>query len=118
MRKIEFKKIKPSVIVRGIMEILVLINTGLAMFGKGLPFTSDVAYQIITYITTAAVAIWAFWKNNDITSFACLAGKLFNALKDGEVTPEEANDLLNSADALVSAESDDTEEEDEDSDKE
>lgn len=118
MRKIDFKKIKPSVIVRYIMELLTLINAGLAIFGKGLPFTSDIVYQVITIITTVVVGIWATWKNNDVTVLACTAGKVFDALKDGKITPEEANDMLNSADALVSAESEDSEEEDEDSDEE
>lgn len=102
-------KVKPSVIVRIIVLAFALVNQCLAIFGKGLPFTSDVVYQVLTFIVTVVAVLWAWWKNNDITGKAKLSGKLFQALKDGKITADEANDLLNSADEILVAEEEETE---------
>ena len=97
-------KIKPSTIVRCIVYIAVLINQVLAVCGKGLTFTSDMVYQIASIILTIVTGLWAAWKNNDFTQLARLSGQIFDALKDGSVTVDEAKDLLESADAIMIAE--------------
>lgn len=104
-------KIKPSTIIRLIVLAIALINQCLAMFGKGLPFTENLIYQILSVIATIVVAIWTAWKNNDITYLARKAGQVFQALKDGVITDEEANDLIASSDAAMIAEDDDSDEE-------
>lgn len=113
-----FKNVKPSTIVRCVIYIMVLINQILAIFGTGLPFTSNLVYQILSAALTVGVGAWAAWKNNDFTKLACTAGKVFDALKDGKITEEEAKNLLESADAMITAESDDEDEEGIDEDEE
>lgn len=103
------KNVKPSTIVRCIIYILVLINQVLAIFGKGLPFTTDLAYQIISAVLTVSVGLWAAWKNNDFSKAAIAAGKVLDALKDGKITEEETKEMLESADALVTAEDEEEE---------
>lgn len=85
---------------------MVLVNQCLAIFGKGLPFTNDFAYQAISVILTIGTGLWTALKNNDFTKAARTAGKVFDALKDGKITTEEAESLLESADKIVSSEDD------------
>lgn len=107
------KNVKPSTIVRCVIYILVLANQVLAIFGKGLPFTTDLAYQIVSAVLTVGVGLWAAWKNNDFSKAAIAAGKVFDALKDGKITEEETKEMLDSADAMVTAGDDEDDDEDE-----
>ncbi|MBQ3502924.1 MAG: hypothetical protein IJA72_04625 [Clostridia bacterium] len=109
------KEIKPSTIARCVVYIVVLINQVLAIFGKGLPFTANLVYQIASIVLTVVGGIWVAWKNNDFTKLARTAGQVFDALKDGRITENEAKELLESTDAIMTAEDD--EEEDEEADE-
>lgn len=113
MNKTTKKGIKFSTIARLLVLAVVLVNQCLAIFGKGLPFTSDLVYQICSAVCTIIAAGWAAWKNNDITKGAIIAGKLFDSLKDGKITNEEAREMLESADAVLTAGDEGEEEEDE-----
>lgn len=113
MNKTTKKGIKFSTIARLLVLAVVLVNQCLAIFGKGLPFTSDLVYQIFSAIATVIAAGWAAWKNNDITKGAIIAGKLFDSLKDGSISKEEATEMLEAADAVITAE-DDADEDEED----
>lgn len=109
-----FKNVKPSTIARCVIFIFVLINQVLAIFGKGLPFTQDMVYQVVSVLLTIGVGIWCAWKNNDFSKLAITAGKVLDALRDGKVTEEEAKELLESADAIIEAGADVDEDEEED----
>lgn len=87
-------KIKASVIVRCAVLVIALANQLLAIFGDSLPFTQSVVYQVVSAVITAAVSIYAAWKNNDFTLFARLAGKILEALKDGKLTSDEVEEIL------------------------
>lgn len=112
-RKIDLKQIKPSTIVRCVMEIFALLNQVFALVGvsANIPFISNIVYQVISVVLTVGVSIWAAWKNNDITTLATTAGKVFDALKDGSISEEEAKDMLYSADTIIAAENEEDEEE-------
>jgi len=102
MKKIDFKQIKPSVIVRCVMQVIAIINQALAILGKGtLPFADNVVYQVLSVVLTATVGIWAAWKNNDITVAANIGSDIMHAIKDGKVSEEEAKKLLDSADDMI-----------------
>lgn len=91
-------KIKASTIARIGALIVVLINQCLALFGRGaLPFTENMAYQVISLVITAIVAGINCWYNQDITKIALIAGKIFDALNDGKITAEEIEALVQSA---------------------
>ena len=87
-------KIKIGTIARFVALIVVLINQGLAIFGKSLPFTADMVYQVVSAVLTVSVAAINAWKNNDFTKLAKLAGKVLDALKDGKLTEAEIRGLL------------------------
>lgn len=91
-------KIKASTIARIGALIVVLINQCLALFGRGaLPFTENMAYQVISLAITAIVAGINCWYNQDITKIALIAGKIFDALNDGKITEEEIEAIVKSA---------------------
>lgn len=92
------QKIKGSTIARIAALIVALVNECLALFGRGaLPFTENMAYQVVSIVVTIVVAAINCWYNNDITKIARLAGSVFAALKDGRVTEAELQSILNEA---------------------
>ena len=91
-------KIKASTIARIGALIVVLVNQFLALFGKeALPFTENMAYQVISLVVTTIVAGVNCWYNQDITKIALIAGKIFDALNDGDITEEELEAIVQSA---------------------
>ena len=65
--------------------IFALINQGLAFKGFNLlPWTEDEVYAGLSYILTAAVSLWAWWKNNSFTKSAIKADKYMKELKSKE----------------------------------
>lgn len=91
-------KIKASTIARIGALLVVLVNQCLALFGKeALPFTENMAYQVISLVVTAIVAGINCWYNQDITKIALITGKLFDALNDGKITEEELEAIVQSA---------------------
>lgn len=92
------EKIKGSTIARIAALIVALVNEFLALFGRGaLPFTENMAYQVVSLVLTVAVAAINCWYNNDITKAARLAGSVFAALKDGRITEAELQSIFEEA---------------------
>ena len=91
-------KIKASVIARIGALIVVLVNQFLVLFGKEmLPFTENMAYQVISLIVTAVVACVNCWYNQDVTKIALITRRLFDALNDGDITEDELEAIVRSA---------------------
>lgn len=94
-------KIKVSTIARIGALLVALANQCLALFGNGvLPFTENMAYQIISLAATIVISVISAWKNNDITKVARLAGKVFDALRDGKITENEVENMLKESDFI------------------
>lgn len=88
-------KVKASTIARLAALAVALVNQGLAVFGQDiLPFTENMAYQIVSLTITVIVVAVNAWYNNDITHVAILSGKVFDALNDGKLTEEEIEAVL------------------------
>lgn len=101
------EKVKISTIARLGALVVALINQVIAVFGgDALPFTENMAYQIVSLVLTIIVMGVNAWYNNDITHIAILAGKVFDALKDGKMTEEEIQLIL---EAVENSEADETE---------
>ena len=95
-------KIKIGTIARIVALVVVLVNQCLVMFGRGaLPFTGELAYQIVTYALAVIVVVVNAWYNNDLTPLARTAGQLFDAMKDGKVTAEEVEHLVEEAEKTI-----------------
>lgn len=90
--------VKPATIARIGVLLVALANQCLAMFGQDiLPFTENMAYQVISLAITVIVAGINCWYNQDITQIALIAGKIFDALNDGKITEEEIEAIVKSA---------------------
>ena len=87
------EKIKKSTIVRIIILIVALLNQSVAVIGASI-FANNDWYQIFSVIVTIITAIINTWYNNDITRLARIAGVFFEALKDGKISEDEAQKIL------------------------
>lgn len=64
-------KIKGETIARTIALFVVLINTILTSIGLNpLPYSETEVYEAISTVVTVIIALWAWWKDNDITQKA------------------------------------------------
>lgn len=88
-------KIKASTIARVGALAVALVNQVLAVFGQGvLPFTENMAYQVVSLVAVVVIAAINAWYNNDISKVALLCGGVFDALSDGKITEEEIEKML------------------------
>ncbi len=87
--------IKMSTIARVAALAVALINQCLALFGKGaIPFSENMAYQVVTLLATVVIAAINAWYNNDFTRVARLCGGVFDALSDGKISEDEIKAIL------------------------
>ena len=78
--------------------MVALANQCLALFGQGvLPFTENMAYQVVSLVAVVVIAAINAWYNNDISKVALLCGGVFDALSDGKITEEEIEKILTDA---------------------
>lgn len=69
------KNNKQSAIVRLVALVILMLNQALVTFGYNpLPFSDDQIYEAVSIVAVVIVAIWTWWKNNNITDVA-LAGQ-------------------------------------------
>ena len=102
MKKIQIKK---TTIARISSLIVAFVNQSLAIFGRGvLPFTENMAYQVVSFAFTAILVVVNAWYNNDISKVALLCGGVFDALSDGKITEEEIEKMLADAEDPEKAE--------------
>lgn len=87
-------KIDKGTLIRTVTLILALANQTVAIIGAT-TFASAAWYQALAIAVTVASSLFAAWKNNDFTRFAKLATGVLHALKDGKITEDEVNELLN-----------------------
>lgn len=91
-------KIKVSVILRICALVAALLNQCLAIFGKSsFAFVDTIAYQITSLVVTVIVAGINCWYNQDVTKIALLAGKLFDSMRDGNISKDEIESIVRSA---------------------
>lgn len=74
-----------SVIARTVALAVVLINQILVLFNLNpLPFSEEEVYAGVTGILTAGVALWTWWKNNDVTDEAKAGTEYMQSLKEAK----------------------------------
>ena len=87
--------VKPATVARIGALLVALVNQCLAIFGRGaLPFTENMAYQVVSLVAVVIIAAINAWYNNDISKVALLCGRVFDALSDGKLTEEEITKML------------------------
>lgn len=64
-------KIKGETIARTIALFVMLLNTILSAIGLNpLPYSDTEVFEGLSTVVTVIVALWAWWKDNDITQTA------------------------------------------------
>ena len=70
-------------IIRLVVTAILMINAALTAKGiNPIPFNESVVTEVLTYIASGLAALWAWWKNNNITKNAQYAQESLQALKD------------------------------------
>ena len=98
-------------IVLLLVQLFSVVQTGLSIAGiSQLPFTSD---QVSTAITAVIASVYAWWRNNNVTSAAVQGQQVVNAVKlaqdtgnavdmPGEVVP--MSEMISDPDAKTTTE--------------
>lgn len=82
-------------IVGTIVAIISIGNLIAKNFGWiPLDISQDVIYNFVSNIAVVCSSIYIWWKNNNVTPDAKLSQKVLNGLKDGEILPNQVNELL------------------------
>ena len=79
--------VHPCLIINDLVFCLVIIKIGYLL-------SSEVSSLGSRFGITLVITVLSYWYNNDWTSAAKLGSKVIDALKDGKVTKEEVNNLL------------------------
>lgn len=75
---------RKTAVLNFVLLVLALVNQGLTLAGKPvLPISDEQLTTVLSYGFTILTSLWAYWKNNDITEKALMAGKYFEMLKEG-----------------------------------
>lgn len=91
-------KIKVATIARIGALVVAIANEILAFLGKdALPFTENMAYQVISLVFTIVVAAINCWYNQDVSQPALICGKIFDAMKDGNLSEKEIEAIVTDA---------------------
>lgn len=78
------KNNKQSAIVRLVALVILMLNQALVTLGYNpLPFSDEQVYEAVSIIAVVAVAIWNWWKNNNITDVALAGQSEIERIKGG-----------------------------------
>lgn len=95
MKKIllKIKSLDKGTILRTLLVILSIANQIVALIGKS-SFASADWYQWLSFGLTLLSMILSYWYNNDWSKLAILTRDIFDSLKDGKISEDEAKKLL------------------------
>lgn len=75
-----------------IVTALLLVNTILTAYGKNpIPYSETQVYELISNFLSAIAVIYAWWKNQNITSAAAKAQGWLNEIKINKADAQELN---------------------------
>lgn len=71
-----------TAITRLVVLVILLVNQVLITIGwNPLPFSEEQIFEAVSSVATVVVAIWTWWKNNDVTDEAKAASAYMQKLK-------------------------------------
>ena len=82
------KDLEKGTVVRTLLQIFIYVNQVLVIFGQT-PLAESMLYLWISFIATVVVTGITYWYDNDWTKFAKLSTRVYDMLKDGQITEEE-----------------------------
>lgn len=95
MKKIweKLKSLDKGTILRTILQVLVYVNQFIALLGST-SFATSPVYQWISFGVTLVITALSYWYDNDWTKFSQLARDIFDMMKDGKISDEEAKEFI------------------------
>lgn len=95
MKKIweKLKSLDKGTILRTILQVLVYVNQFIALLGST-SFAASPIYQWISFGVTLVITALSYWYDNDWTKFSQLARDIFDMMKDGKISDEEAKEFI------------------------
>ena len=88
---------KVKAMIRLLVMVVLAVNAALTVAGKNpIPFDETTFTEVTTQVAAGLSAVWAWWKNNNVTEAAQLAQEQLKAIKeDGldDITSWEDEDL-------------------------
>lgn len=89
----KIKQLDKGTICRTILQFGAYANQLIALIGRT-SYADSTPYQIISFVVTTIVTAVGYWYNNNWSGLAILAGRFFKMLRDGTITPDEANQFM------------------------
>lgn len=84
-----------ALLTQAVIGLLALYNLAAPSFNlPNLVVGSETITAIITSIVVIGIACWNAWKNRNFTDAAKLAQLVLNAIKDGSLSEEKVENLL------------------------
>ncbi len=92
---INWSEVKPKIVVSMILQILAWVNMGLTAIGKPvINVHEDLINQIVSWVFVFGTAAYGTWKNHSFTWFAQTGDKIAHALRDGKLTMDEVDEIM------------------------
>lgn len=86
---------KVKAIIRLLVMIVLAVNAALTVAGKNpIPFDETTFTEVATQVAAGLSALWAWWKNNNMTDAACVAQGLLDSSKGKTMSNLEEEDLV------------------------
>lgn len=110
LASINWSEVKPHTVVSLILQVLAWINMGLTAAGKPvIDVHEDVINQIVGWVFVFGTSAYGNWKNHSFTWFAQTGDKIAYALRDGRLTADEIDQIMEKVadkDAIVKVDKD------------
>lgn len=86
---------KVKAIIRLLVMIVLAVNAALTVAGKNpIPFDETTFTEVATQVAAGLSALWAWWKNNNMTDAACTAQGLLDITKGKTMSNLEEEDAV------------------------
>lgn len=85
---------KVKAMIRLLVMVVLAVNAALTVAGKNpIPFDETTFTEVATQVAAGLSAVWAWWKNNNMTDAACVAQGLLDITKGKTMSNLEEEDL-------------------------
>lgn len=86
---------KTKAVIRLLVMVVLAVNAALTVAGKNpIPFDETTFTEVATQVAAGLSALWAWWKNNNMTDAACVAQGLLDSSKGKTMSNLEEEDLV------------------------
>lgn len=86
---------RTKAIVLLLVQLFSVVQTGLTLAGVSqLPFTTEEVSAAITGVIAVISSVWAWWRNNNVTTAAVQGEQLTRSIKTGSIAATQGTDAM------------------------